>query len=74
MENGYQTALMAPTEILAEQHFRNAVKLFADTGYRVELLVGSTRAAQSERSRGSRRRRHRLGHRHARDHSGRGQF
>ncbi len=45
MENGYQTALMAPTEILAEQHFRNAARLFAETGFRVELLVGSTRAA-----------------------------
>jgi ATP-dependent DNA helicase RecG len=49
MENGYQTALMAPTEILAEQHFRNAARLFADTGYRVELLVGSTRAAQKRK-------------------------
>ncbi|HMT09977.1 MAG TPA: DEAD/DEAH box helicase, partial [Pyrinomonadaceae bacterium] len=41
MENGYQTALMAPTEILAEQHYRNATKLFAGTEYRVELLTGS---------------------------------
>ena len=49
MENGYQTALMAPTEILAEQHYRNAARLFADTGYRVELLVGSTRAAQKRK-------------------------
>ena len=45
MENGYQTALMAPTEILAEQHIRNAKKIFAETNYRVELLIGSLRAA-----------------------------
>lgn len=45
MENGYQTALMAPTEILAEQHFRNALAIFTDSGYRVEHLVGSTRVA-----------------------------
>ncbi len=49
MENGYQAALMAPTEILAEQHFRNAKKIFAETGYRVELLVGSTKAAEKRR-------------------------
>jgi ATP-dependent DNA helicase RecG len=46
MENGYQVALMAPTEILAEQHFRNAKKLFADSGYKIELLIGSLRAKQ----------------------------
>ncbi|MCU1290908.1 MAG: ATP-dependent helicase RecG [Acidobacteria bacterium] len=45
MENGYQTALMAPTEILAEQHARNAKKLFDSTPYKVELLTGSLRAA-----------------------------
>ena len=44
MENGYQAALMAPTEILAEQHARNAHNFFADTGYRIELLTGSLRA------------------------------
>jgi ATP-dependent DNA helicase RecG len=46
MENGYQTAMMAPTEILAEQHYRNARKIFEGTGYRVELLTGSLRAAE----------------------------
>ncbi len=46
MENGYQTALMAPTEILAEQHARNIKRLLAPTPYRVELLTGALRAAQ----------------------------
>jgi ATP-dependent DNA helicase RecG len=45
MENGYQTALMAPTEILAEQHARNVKKLLAAAPYRVELLTGSLRAS-----------------------------
>lgn len=49
MENGYQTALMSPTEILAEQHSRNAKKLLAETGFRVELLTGSLRAAEKRK-------------------------
>ena len=49
MENGYQTALMAPTEILAEQHFRNAKKIFENSPYRVELLIGSLRAAEKRK-------------------------
>jgi len=49
MENGYQTALMAPTEILAEQHARNIKRLLAKTPYRVELLTGSLRAAEKKR-------------------------
>ncbi|MFM9904163.1 MAG: ATP-dependent DNA helicase RecG [Pyrinomonadaceae bacterium] len=49
MENGYQAALMAPTEILAEQHVRNAKKIFGNSGYRVELLVGSTKSAEKRK-------------------------
>jgi ATP-dependent DNA helicase RecG len=46
MENDLQTALMAPTEILAEQHARSIKRLLARTPYRVELLTGSRRAAE----------------------------
>lgn len=46
IENGYQTALMAPTEILAEQHARNIRRWLADTPYRVELLTGSMKVAE----------------------------
>jgi ATP-dependent DNA helicase RecG len=49
IENGYQAALMVPTEILAEQHARNIKRLLAPTPYRVELLVGSLRAAEKRR-------------------------
>jgi len=49
MENGLQTALMTPTEILAEQHARNIKRLLAKTPYRVELLTGSLRPAEKRR-------------------------
>ncbi len=49
MENDLQTALMAPTEILAEQHARGIKRLLAKTPYRVELLTGSLRAAEKRR-------------------------
>jgi len=51
MENGYQAALMAPTEILAEQHARNVKRLLAKTPYRVELLTGSIRSAEKRKLR-----------------------
>jgi ATP-dependent DNA helicase RecG len=49
IENGYQAALMVPTEILAEQHARNIKRLLAPTPYRVELLTGSLRATEKRR-------------------------
>ena len=45
MENGLQVAFMAPTEILAEQHFANIAKLLQASRFRVVLLTGSTPAA-----------------------------
>lgn len=46
VKNGYQAALMAPTEILATQHFETLQKLFAGTQIRIELLTGSTPAKE----------------------------
>lgn len=46
---GRQAALMAPTEILARQHFADLSPMFEALGYRVALLVGSTTAAQKRR-------------------------
>jgi len=41
IENGYQVALMAPTEILATQHYLSARRILEDAGYRIALLTGS---------------------------------
>ena len=46
MENGYQTALMVPTEILAEQHARNIKRILAKSPYRIELLIGSLKSGE----------------------------
>ena len=43
-KNGLQSALMAPTEVLATQHYETFVRLFSGTGIKCELLVGSTKA------------------------------
>ncbi len=48
--NGVQSALMAPTEILAEQHYRSIAALLEPCGVRVGLLTGSMTAAQKRRA------------------------
>ena len=50
VENGYQAVLMAPTEILADQHARNAERIFKETSYKVGLLKGSMRAAEKRKA------------------------
>ena len=44
MENGYQAAIMAPTELLAEQHARSMTKLLAPLGIEPVLVTGSLKA------------------------------
>jgi len=52
IENGYQVALMAPTEILAQQHYFSARRILENAGYRVVLLTGSL---EDDRKRETRR-------------------
>jgi ATP-dependent DNA helicase RecG len=49
MENGLQVAFMAPTEILAEQHYRNLARLLATSRHEVVLLTGATGTAARRR-------------------------
>ncbi len=46
---GYQTALMAPTEILAEQHANNLTKIFAGTDVNIGLLTGASGSKSKQR-------------------------
>ncbi|MDE5642549.1 MAG: ATP-dependent DNA helicase RecG [Muribaculaceae bacterium] len=46
IDNGYQACLMAPTEILATQHFETLNAMTAKIGLNIELLTGSTKAAR----------------------------
>ena len=50
-KNGMQSALMAPTEILAEQHFRSISELLEPCGIHVGILTGSMTAAQKRNTR-----------------------
>lgn len=49
VKSGYQTAIMAPTEILARQHFAEIQSLFSTLGINVEILLGATSQKQKER-------------------------
>lgn len=44
--NGYQACIMAPTEVLAQQHFKNISKYLQGTGIRPALLTGSSKTAE----------------------------
>lgn len=46
VRSGRQCVMMAPTEVLARQHFENAQRVLADAGVNIELLTGSTPPAQ----------------------------
>lgn len=51
IKNGYQCAIMAPTEILAVQHAETLKKFFENTGIEVALLTGNTKASEKKRIR-----------------------
>ena len=44
--NGFQACIMAPTEVLAQQHFKNIQKFLAPTGVRSALLTGSSKVSE----------------------------
>lgn len=48
VKNGFQSVLMAPTEILARQHFENAIELFEKHNIKVELLIGSLKESEKK--------------------------
>ena len=48
IDNGFQTCLMAPTEILANQHFNGIKELLGDIGVTISLLTGSKKKSERE--------------------------
>ncbi|MEE1218322.1 MAG: ATP-dependent DNA helicase RecG [Ruminococcus sp.] len=51
VKNGYQAAFMAPTEILARQHYDTFCKLFADTDVKIALLTGALKESEKKKIR-----------------------
>lgn len=49
LSGGYQAALMAPTEILATQHYEDLLPMFSALGYSCALLVGSTKPKEKKK-------------------------
>jgi ATP-dependent DNA helicase RecG len=49
VENGYQVAILAPTEILAQQHYYSLKPLFQKLGYVIALLTGSSTAREKQK-------------------------
>lgn len=47
--SNYQGALMAPTEILAEQHYNNLLNLYKDTNIKIELLTGKMKVSEKKK-------------------------
>ncbi len=45
-DNGYQSCIMAPTEVLAQQHYRGSLKLTEQTGVKTAILTGNTKAKE----------------------------
>jgi len=48
VKNGYQVAIMAPTEILAKQHYQNFISTLKDYSLNIQFIAGSTRKKQKE--------------------------
>lgn len=49
-DNGFQSALMAPTEILADQHYKNISRMLEGTGIKVSLLIGGQKKSEKQKN------------------------
>jgi ATP-dependent DNA helicase RecG len=49
IDNGYQACMMAPTEILAQQHYNSIIELLKDMPVAIKLLTGSTKTAEKKK-------------------------